>query len=513
MRIQSFLKKYQNEILGVFLLSILYFGFRLFNLLKVPIFTDESIYLWWAQTGLHDASWRFISLVDGKQPLFVWFVMGFLKLFKDPLLTGRVVSVISGFFTLIGLLLLSNELFRNKKITFLTGLLYIAYPFAHVYDRMALMDGMVGTFAIWGIYFSVLLVRRVRLDISYTLGFILGGGMLTKSSGALVAYMLPLTLLLFPFKTQKLKNFIKWACLALFAFILAEVLYNSLRLSPYFYIIKLKNAQFVYPFSEWIHHPLSYFINNLLNLSTWLLSYFNVYFLLLIPAFLNFKAFLKEKILLVLYFILPFLALSLFGKEIFPRYVYSMTLSLLPVCAFGLLALIEWVNKLFGFKKNLALVSAGIIFLLVVAYPFWVSFNFSTNPIKANIASADLDQYVVKWPAGTGINESKAFLENKAQNGPIFVGTQGTFGLLPYAYDIYFFGNPNIQVRGYYPVGDTPPDEVQQQMQKVPTYFVFYQPCPDCKLTGQAPDSWSKYQEVFSYAKPDNAYIKIYKLN
>ncbi|PIZ99234.1 MAG: hypothetical protein COX78_02075, partial [Candidatus Levybacteria bacterium CG_4_10_14_0_2_um_filter_35_8] len=113
----DFLRKNRNDIFLFLIITVLYFCIRLVALTIMPIFTDEAIYLRWAQIALHDSSWRFISLTDGKQPLFVWFAMIFMKFIQDPLFAGRLVSVFTGFFTLIGLWFLSLELFKSKKIS------------------------------------------------------------------------------------------------------------------------------------------------------------------------------------------------------------------------------------------------------------------------------------------------------------------------------------------------------------------------------------------------------------
>src|SRR5690242_10188597 len=114
--------KYRKEIILSGVIFCLYLFLRMSNLKGLPIFTDEAIYIRWGQVALHDASWRFISLTDGKGPFFIWAMMPLLKIIPDPLAAGRMVSVISGFFTLIGLWLLSWELFKNRRIAFLTTL-------------------------------------------------------------------------------------------------------------------------------------------------------------------------------------------------------------------------------------------------------------------------------------------------------------------------------------------------------------------------------------------------------
>src|SRR3989344_4171474 len=92
--------------------TVFYFTLRLTNLANLPIFTDEAIYIRWAQIAKQDASWRFIALTDGKQPLFVWTAMITLRLIADPLVAGRMVSVIAGFGSLAGIFFLGRELFK-----------------------------------------------------------------------------------------------------------------------------------------------------------------------------------------------------------------------------------------------------------------------------------------------------------------------------------------------------------------------------------------------------------------
>lgn len=486
----KFLEKYKYLFILLFL-SAFYFALRLVHLGSLPIFTDEAIYIRWAQIGGYDPNWRFISLVDGKQPLFVWFIMLSIRLISDPLIAGRIVSVFAGFFTLLGIFALTRELFKSTKISLLAVLLYVVFPFAQVYDRMALMDGMVGTFAVWGSYFSVLLVRKIRLDIAYTLGFIIGAGAITKSSGFFTAYLLPFSLLLFDFNSKiRIKQLLRWGIFAGFAFLLSEVIYNLLRLSPFFYIIAQKNASFVFPFSEWIHHPFQYFLNNLLHLSDWAYSYLTPsYLVLILASFILAKEYFREKLLLLLYFILPFIALALFGKSIFPRYIYFMTLSLIPIAALGLSKIIDILTLRFN-KFRASLVSLVTI-LIIVIYPLTISLLLVFNPFKAQIAESDINQYITRWPAGWGVSESVDFFNRESKNRKIFIATQGTFGLMPFSYEIFLRNNPNITIKGYWPINDSIPADVVEKSKVIPTYFVFYQPCAACSSEFNPPVTWS----------------------
>ena len=126
-------KHYLVALVGIGILA-LYLVTRLYHLVTLPVFTDEAIYIRWSQIASNDAAWRFISLTDGKQPMFVWIAMVLLKVIDDPLFAGRFVSVIAGFFSVIGMFFLGREVFKNTKIGLLASLLYVLYPFALVYD-------------------------------------------------------------------------------------------------------------------------------------------------------------------------------------------------------------------------------------------------------------------------------------------------------------------------------------------------------------------------------------------
>src|SRR3989344_7532028 len=105
-------KGWWRGILWVGLLLGLYLLTRLTNLTQLPVFTDEAIYIRWSQIGAQDANWRFISLTDGKQPLFTWVIMALLRFVPaDPLFVGRLASVLTGAASLVGMWFLALELF------------------------------------------------------------------------------------------------------------------------------------------------------------------------------------------------------------------------------------------------------------------------------------------------------------------------------------------------------------------------------------------------------------------
>ena len=203
-------------------LLVIFFATRLYNILALPIFTDEAIYVRWAQIAKDDAAWRFISLTDGKQPSFIWLMSFSLAFIKDPLLAGRLVSVFTGLITMIGLFFVGREVFKSLRIGMISAFLYAIYPMALVYDRMALYDSTLGMFMVWSFYLTVLLARSLRLDVALILGMVIGGGVLTKTSAFFSIYLLPFSFLLVDIKKGKtFKTIVRWTLLALVVSVVA----------------------------------------------------------------------------------------------------------------------------------------------------------------------------------------------------------------------------------------------------------------------------------------------------
>ncbi len=65
----------------ILLVGILVLGFvlRIYHLTILPVFADEAIYIRWSQVMAADNTLRFLPLSDGKQPLFMWLIIPFLK--------------------------------------------------------------------------------------------------------------------------------------------------------------------------------------------------------------------------------------------------------------------------------------------------------------------------------------------------------------------------------------------------------------------------------------------------
>jgi 4-amino-4-deoxy-L-arabinose transferase-like glycosyltransferase len=456
---------------------LLYIITRCLNFTSLPYFGDEAEYVWYGQTALHDPSQRFISLEVGKQPLFVWFVMLAVKIFSNPLIAGRMVSIAAGLLTMFGIWFLTYRLFRDKQVAFFSALLFVFFPFAQLINRLGNYDSVVGMFYVWCLYFTVLLVQTIRLDVAYTLGLFLAGGILTKTNAFFSLYLLPFSLLLFNFKKlERWHRLAKFLVLLLFTTIIANACYLILQLSPFYERILWFNGNFVYPKREWlalsIPFRINLFVTNFNTMLPYLFLYITPPYILLLFSSVFFSA--KQRritLLLLAYFFLPIFALGMFGKGISSRWIYPYTLPLLPLMAWGLMALIQ-KTKLLVPKKR-AYIPVTVLLLLFMAYPAFEVFTLAIRPYNAHIPAIDKYQYITS--AYWGLRDNvMPYLKAQSQGKMIFVGTGGLKGT-PQAIELYAYPQNNIKTKGYLFWDTTYNKDVKDLISHsshMPTYFV-----------------------------------------
>lgn len=436
--------KYWPLIIGFFAIGI-FLILRLVNLNIIPVFVDEAIYIRWSQIMKNEASLRFLPQSDGKPPLFMWITISFFKLSKDPLIAGRLVSVMAGAGSLLGVGVLAFLLTSSLWAGVLASLVYAITPFTVFFDRMALADGLLAMFGIWSLILGLLFVRKPRLDLAMLLGFAIGGGLLTKSP-AVFFYLWQIVLAVFFFKFSRdnklslLKLLGGW----LVALLISQLLFNILRLGPSFHLINSRNQDYVYTVQEALSHPLSPLIYNLQTTFNWLLMLLTVPLLLIIPAgFLGRNK--KVLFVLILIALVPLLSQAFIAKVYTSRYILFAVLPLLVATGVSLSFLIE--------KTKLKFLPSLLLFV-----PLSLSFAYVTKPTEVKMPFDMRNGYLEEWTAGTGQKEVAAYLIGRAKAGhKLVVGTEGYFGSLPDGLQIYTTHQPGLTVIGTdYPIVKIP---------------------------------------------------------
>ncbi len=514
-------------------LSLGLFVTRLINLTIIPIFTDEAIYIRWSEIAWSvrklggAASLVFIPLSDGKQPFYFWIAGLCMQFIPDHLWAGRVTSIPAGFAAMVGIWLLSNELFKNRRIAWLSALIYTILPFTLLYDRMMLADSMLAMWGIWSMYLSLILLRTLKLRVAIALGFVYGLGLLTKSPALFYWAMAPTTLLFFfnpellPEKSKLIiseyffwkwpveawKRLGKWLGLYALAVVMGQAMESIQRVSGLYHMIGRKNLEFLVSNEEFFKHPFAQFSGNMTGMAIWFFGYLGLGLVLCAVIGLVRGVITLDKRILYLFilFIVPWLASAARAKVLYPRYLLFFTPPLLILIACGLYFVVHLAGK-FAFQKSESIGLTRLVQNLVLLVFLLSSINFSYqllfSPTTAPLPLQDKEQYIVGWPSGYGVNEIYTYLKKDFDaNKKIAVGTEGTFGLMPFALQIKFYDQlyhskpgESLFIDGYWPFINVPQKLVEYAVER-PTYFLVYQQefpiNPKCPL-----------QEVMTIHKP-----------
>lgn len=442
-KVFSFIKKTFSgkDIFLIFLIIGLFFLTRLINLDRFPIFSDEGIYIRWAKVAWHDASWRFISLTDGKQPLQTWGTIPFLKLFpNNALFAGRFFGVVGGFLSLVGFFMLAFYLF-GKNVAFLGSFLYIFVPYFLFYERMALVDSWVNAGFIWIFFLTICLAKEKKLSIALLLGLAGGFFLLAKSSVRIFLILGFLGPILFFQKNLKklIKESINYYLLLAISILIALIIYNVQRLSPFFHYVAKKNLTFVMSFEEFLKTPFQYFLYNLKN--TPLFIFWEMGFILGILGILGLIKIYKKNRSLFYYFflwiVLPFTVIIFFTKVLFPRYLIFFSSILLLLATYFLSSI----------SQKLRLIFLAMIFLSVSYFDYTILFDFKNIPFP----KVDRGQYIEGWTAGWGIKEFMEESREKSKEKPVIILAEGNFGMAYDVLDVFLKPDDKITLKSYWP--------------------------------------------------------------
>ncbi len=398
-----------------FIIFVLFFLIRIFQLTKLPIFNDEAIYLDWGWRETHEPGYLFYSLYDAKQPFLMWLFGISETLFSDPLFAGRLVSVLFGVLSAIGLYKIGQKI-RNKKAGIIAVFCYLIIPIFTFYDRQALMEAAIGSIGIWIFYYLLLMRKTQAKRYPVLIGLLLGIGFMIKSQALLFfTPLLILGLLSLLKQTEKTSIILKKHSLVLFTFFCTIIL---LLLQPEYWKTLSLNSKYVLTIPELLHFPFQLWVSTLLaNLSiifffvtpgVMLLS--SVYIISVIRR--RSKA-TKDEMLLVFWFIVLLFLQTLLIKGTSQRYLVSY----LPfVSLFSAFTITSIAKPLFQKASYLLFLPAILLSILQILNP--VSYIFFMEKLTPY---AELG-YIRGYTAGVLVNDVVSFLEKEGKKEKIAIG-------------------------------------------------------------------------------------------
>lgn len=486
-----------NLLLPMIIIMLIYFFTRLYHLMDFPIFNDEAIYARWAQLAYRDPGEQFISLTDGKQPLFIWISLPMVHLFINPLLATRLASVVMGCLSVIGIGTLTFLLTKNKWSAYSASVLYTLYPFALILDRMGLYESLLGAITIWTLIVGIWLVAHPSLGISFIFAHVLALGLLTKTTAAAHILLSPLFLLTTHSKTVSRFRLASFIALS----IVLSLCYSSvLFLAPH--IQSLFELQGIYSYTADELKSInvtSVFTTNIQATTPWLTTYLTLPFIVLAGfGMTRTTVSYKVKLFLAVWAIAPFIGINIVGKMLYPRYLFHMTLPLIPLAAHG------FIHTISTQKPRIKI--AGILVTIALMI-HWVTNDILilTNMPRTFIPFRDREQYINGWPSGAGLKEIIAYLSAESVDKQIVVYSEGIYGSLPTTtLAIYLGDNPNVIVKPIDSIPSVLPDEVIKSAGEKPTYVLINknQTIPDRPA-----------EKILEFQKgTGDSYIRLYKV-
>jgi len=412
---QSIVKRYiiHNAYLPL-LFIVIYFLSRLILLTKFPLFNDESIYIRYSQIMWDQKLW-FHSLVhSGKQPLMYWLFGAFNQFIYDPIMSARFVSVIFGFLTMIGVLVVSSELF-SKKVAFVATVMYIFSPMNLFFNRLALVDSGLSCIYLWLIYLIIMMYKTKNTIFHIVAVILLSIGYWIKSTALLFAalYLLAIVFLIFEKRITK-KEIIQMILQTLF---ISTIILLPLVLRPEYKQATTMIGEYVYSFSEIISLPVKRIIDNLFNTFLLFVGYVSPAIVFSLIFYFQNKKKRRFETVLVLSGILPLLIMVVINRAVHSRYILFTTTPLIILTAYYLLKI----------KIRYLLITLFTMIVLSNILIISPDMFFNLFPQK-RIFKGESEQYVNGWSSGYGVKEAINYVQSVNADKPVIVGVRWDSG-------------------------------------------------------------------------------------
>jgi 4-amino-4-deoxy-L-arabinose transferase-like glycosyltransferase len=417
--------------IGALLLVAIYFLTHLLSLDLLPVFADESIYIRWSQLIIDD--WKrylFFAMNDGKTPLFVWLTTVALKTWSDPLIAGRMVSVISGILQVFVTVKIVKKLKGGVIAQLLSAFSVMFLPYWFFHHRMALMDGLLTLLLSTSLLYLLKSFSKDTFKNVTIAGLFLGLSLFTK----IPAILFFPTFVLVAFLPIKKKDFafkIKQSSLVV---LVGTLIFALLKLTPTFGQLFSRGGDFLYPVSELFEKGVFTVLwANSKRIFQALFLYLS-WPVVILPIFGLFQNKLRKTHTIMILSFLGFVgSILVLGKTIYPRYILPSILPLTISAALSFEYIVRQAQK--NIKKPIIFFfqTAAVIILLssIVQTAFHFSLISWKNPNYLPFAPIDQTQYLAEWSSGNGIKESTNMMLEEIKTNSLAVATEGYFGTLP----------------------------------------------------------------------------------
>jgi len=365
---------------------------------------------------------------------------------------------------------LSRRVF-NIRTAFWASLLYVIVPYTVFFDRMALVDSMLAAFTVWIVYFAIVLISNLRLDISMILGYLLGGAILTKTPGMINLFLLPFSIVAFSRKKVGKHTLLNLLIVWIVAIIIALAMYNILRLGPNFHLLSSRNSDYIFSPLELVGRPLDPFIPHFHDIADWfpkLLTWPILFCIVMGIGYLlfglwqqSFAGTLLYGAIILIWALVPLLLNMTFLRTFTARYLLSSIPLFLILAGFGVTKLLPRL----AYIKRLPII---LMLIVLLPLPLYFDYFLLTSPGDAPLPKEERKGYFEDWTAGYGFSDIAKFLIEKSQDRKVVLGTAGFFGTLPDGIQIYL-DKSSISIVGS---GATISAQIRNAAKDNKTYFI-----------------------------------------
>ena len=407
----------------------------------------------------------------------------FISLFKDPLIAGRIASVVAGALTVLGMFLIGVEL-QDRRLGLMSAFLYVACPFTLWYDRVAITEGLLLTLFVFAVYFAIRAARALNPWWIAPIAASLGLALLTKGTAQLLFVILPFAYLTrgrASSSDSAPRPLLRWVALLLGSFVLAFGIYSLLRFSSMYHNIGLRNAIATKGFGEVLAHPFDVFFSNLRAIGSTLVVFMTPFLFLAGVAGLFYGLIRKWRPVYFLWawvfavtIIEALIARHWMFDTILPRLFHCILPPLLLGAAYVVVRGLEASRRWKSVSASVRATASCLALIVLLAFPFYADALVLADPAAAPLPYWIRVQYITDWPSGWGIKESADFLIKESERAPVVVGSNlkgiglPTDGLL-----MYLSGNKSVRVIPFSMSARKFPAELREASRKYPTYVVF----------------------------------------
>ena len=436
----------KSEKLWLIGVIIVYLLSRFLFINGYSIFNDEAIHCHKAKIMGTQPFECFYALRLGKFPTFIWLIALAQQFIADPILAGRIVSVLAGLVSMCGLFILSR-IFFNVETALTSIIIYLIFPLTMVHERLALYDMTVNALSLCGLGSILWIFRNKNLNRTSMILLILisTGASCLKITGVQLTLFIIIAFFLYVPRMKRTQ----YIPTVLLAFLIPSIILLQFYFVGSLVGFKVNIISRLNDFFITHHYEKSLLHKHWLNNSNILLLCMK-YYLGIVPltlVMIGFFEFIRNKmckdaIFLSLWFIVPMIIYLFFVRIIFSRYFILNLTPLIVFAAIGFLRVHTIASKIlerFFHSHISSLYLKSLLFVLC----FFLYLKFSLisfiSPLNTPLTPVDRWQYISGWPAGTYFPKLLELIKSRCTNKFCNIILHKHIGTLPDGLPLYLY--------------------------------------------------------------------------